>query len=62
VDRLLAESLERLIRQSAEVFGPEHPSTLMLRQQLEAARAAQDKPRRVFWLKQAPRPPSDEKG
>lgn len=61
MDRLLAESLERLIRQSAEVFGPEHPSTLMLQQQLEAANAAQDKPPRVFWMKQAP-PPPDEKG
>lgn len=62
MDRLLAESLERLIRQSAEVFGPEHPSTLMLRQQLEAAQAAQDNPPRVFWMKQAPPSPPDEKG
>lgn len=60
MDTLLAESLERLIRQSEEVFGPEHPSTLMLRQQLEAANAAQDKAPRVFWMKQAPPPPDDE--
>ena len=58
VDRALAESLEQLIRQSAEVLGPEHPSTLMLRQQLEAAQVAQDKAPRVFWMK--PAPPEEE--
>lgn len=61
MDRLLIESLEKLIEQSAQALGAEHPSTLMLRQQLAAALAAQGKAPKVFWLKPAAtEPPRDE--
>jgi len=65
VDRVLIESLEKLVDQSAQALGPEHPSTLMLRQQLAAALAAQTpqpgRAPKVFWLKPAaPEPPSGE--
>lgn len=61
MDRLLIESLEKLIDQSTQALGAEHPSTLMLKQQLAAALAAQGKAPKVFWLKPAaPEPPREE--
>jgi len=61
VDRLLIESLGKLVEQATQALGPEHPSTLMLKQQLAAALAAQGKAPKVFWLRPAaPEPPRDE--
>lgn len=60
----LIESLQTLIKQSTEALGPEDPSTLMLKQQLAAALASQEKSPKVFWIQ--PVPPSsgwdDKKG
>lgn len=53
----LIASLQRLVGQSTEALGPEHPSTLMLKQQLAAALAAQEPRPKVFWLKPAAPPP-----
>lgn len=55
----LIESLQTLIKQSTEALGPEDPSTLMLRQQLAAALASQDKSPKVFWIQPATPPSSD---
>lgn len=58
----LIESLQTLIRQSAEALGPEDPSTLMLKQQLAAALASQEKSPKVFWIQPAtPNPAADDK-
>jgi hypothetical protein len=46
----LIESLRRLIEQSSEVLGPEDPSTLMLKQQLAAELAKEEKSPKVFWM------------
>lgn len=46
----LIESLQTLIRQSTDSLGPEDPSTLMLKQQLAAALASQQKSAKVFWM------------
>ena len=56
MDTLIA-SLQRLVGQSTDALGAEHPSTLMLKQQLAAALAAQEPRPKVFWLKPAPPPP-----
>ena len=58
----LIESLTTLIKQSAEALGSDAPSTLMLKQQLAAALAKQEKSRKVYWM-QAVRfsPGTDEK-
>ena len=47
----LIKSLETLIKQSAEAFGPEDPSTLNLQQQLAAVLAKEEQSRKVFWIK-----------
>jgi len=49
----LVESLEKLIRQSTEVLGPEDPATLTLQRQLAALRESQEKRPRVFWMQPA---------
>ena len=49
----LIESLKTLIKQSTEALGSEAPSTLMLKQQLAAALAKQESPRKVFWMQAA---------
>ena len=46
----LIESLTTLIKQSAEALGSDAPSTLMLKQQLAAALAKQEKSRKVYWM------------
>ena len=46
----LIESLKKLIEQSTEALGADSTSTLMLKQQLAAALAQQDKAPKVFWL------------
>ena len=46
----LIESLQTLIRQSAEAFGPEDAATLMLQQQLAALLEEREKSRKVFWI------------
>lgn len=56
MDSALIDSLEKLLAQAREALGPEHPSTLMLRQQLDAALAPRTAPARVLWLKPAPMP------
>lgn len=58
MDPLIA-SLQRLVGQSTDALGAEHPSTLMLKQQLAAAIAAQEPRPKVFWMKRA-QPPSAE--
>lgn len=58
MDALIA-SLQRLVGQSTEALGADHPSTLMLKQQLAAALAAQAPQPRVFWIR--PAPPPEEK-
>lgn len=60
MDPLIA-SLQRLVRQSTDALGAEHPSTLMLKQQLAAALAAQDPRPKVFWMKPAPPAPPAKK-
>lgn len=59
VDTLIA-SLQRLVGQSTEALGPDHPSTLMLKQQLAAAVAAREPQPKVFWLKPQPPAPADK--
>jgi hypothetical protein len=56
MDTLIA-SLQRLLAQSTDALGAEHPSTLMLRQQLAAALAAREPQPKVFWMKPAAPPP-----
>ncbi len=46
----LIESLQTLIRQSAEAFGADDPATLMLQQQLAALLEEREKTRKVFWI------------
>ena len=60
MDALIA-SLQRLIGQSTDALGAEHPSTLMLKQQLAAALAAQEPQPKVFWIKPASAPPPDKR-
>jgi hypothetical protein len=58
----LIESLRTLIEQSTQALGPDDPSTLMLKQQLAAALASQEKSPKVFWMQAAtPSPQADEK-
>ena len=59
MDTLIA-SLQRLVGQSTEALGPDHPSTLMLKQQLAAAVAAREPQPKVFWLKPQPPAPADK--
>jgi hypothetical protein len=47
----LIESLQTLIKQSAEALGPDAPSTLMLKEQLAAALAKQEQSRKVLWIR-----------
>lgn len=56
MDPLIA-SLQRLVGQSTDALGAEHPSTLMLKQQLAAALAAQEPRPKVYWMKPAAAPP-----
>ncbi len=56
MDALIA-SLQKLVAQSTDALGAEHPSTLMLQQQLAAALAAREPQPRVFWIKPAAPPP-----
>jgi hypothetical protein len=49
----LVQSLEKLIRQSTEVLGPEDPATLNLQRQLAALLESQEKRSKVFWLQPA---------
>ena len=60
MDTLIA-SLQRLAGQSEQALGTDHPSTLMLKQQLAAALAAQEPRPKVFWLKPQPPAPADER-
>ncbi len=60
MDTLIA-SLQRLVAQSTEALGADHPSTLLLQQQLAAAVAAQQPRPKVFWLKPQPPAPADER-
>jgi hypothetical protein len=47
----LVQSLEKLIRQSTEVLGPEDPATLNLQRQLAALlESQQQKAPKVFWI------------
>jgi len=56
----LIESLQTLVRQSTEALGPDDPSTLMLKQQLDAALARQEESRKVFWIQPAQRGPQTQ--
>ena len=56
----LIESLKTLVKQSTEALGPEAPSTLMLKQQLAAALAKQEEPRKVFWMQAAQSSPGQD--
>lgn len=47
----LVQSLKTLIKQSAEAFGADDPSTLNLQQQLAAVLEKQEQSRKVFWIK-----------
>lgn len=47
----LVQSLKTLIKQSAEAFGADHPSTLNLQQQLAAVLEKQEQSKKVFWMK-----------
>ena len=60
----LIESLRTLIEQSTEALGPEAPSTLMLKEQLAAALAKEEKSAKVFWMQAVATSPAaqDEKG
>ena len=49
----LIQSLQTLIRQSAEAFGADDPATLALEQQLAALLAEREKSRKVLWLQPA---------
>jgi len=60
MDPLIA-SLQRLVGQSTDALGAEHPSTLMLKQQLAAALAAQEPRPKVYWMKPAAAPPPDKR-
>lgn len=56
----LVQSLQMLIRQSAETFGPDDAATLMLQQQLAALLEEREKSRKVFWIQPAqPGAPGD---
>lgn len=58
----LVQSLQMLIRQSAEAFGPDDAATLMLQQQLAALLEEREKSRKVFWIQpQGPRTGGGEK-
>lgn len=57
----LIESLETLIKQSTEALGPDAESTLMLKQQLAAALAEQEKSRKVFWIQAVQSKPGPDK-
>lgn len=50
----LVQSLEKLIRQSTEVLGPQDPATLNLQRQLAALLESQArKAPKVFWIQPA---------
>jgi hypothetical protein len=57
VDALI-ESLQTLLRQSTAALGADDPSTLMLKEQLAAALAEQEKSRKVFWIQAVPSAPA----
>jgi hypothetical protein len=49
VDALI-KSLETLLKQSTEALGADSPSTLNLKEQLDAARAKHEQSRKVLWI------------
>jgi hypothetical protein len=55
----LIESLERLIRQSTDVFGADDPATLKLKEQL--ASLTNKDAKKVFWMAPAGSPPVSAK-
>lgn len=51
----LVQSLEKLIRQSTEVLGPEDPATLNLQRQLAELLESRERRSKVFWMQPAAR-------